>query len=158
MLKDREVSVPLSARERAESRTVSSRKRTNKQIIDTATDSLKGKYEFNNGLSGKYEITRTDLRNLVYEMSKSLKEDKERIILSVRDIIEKGEYVGWSLPDNKHIEAAYFAYYSKDLGKRVYLGMKLLKNEKIYKPYALYDETEFLSKRGRKIEKGTPTI
>ena len=131
----------------------------NAQILENASSQI-GSYTFTNEISGTYEVTRKDLRNLIHKIGqdKDLAEIKTEVANNIRSIVETGEYVGWSAPDDgKHPEVAYFAYYSKELSKKVYLGMRFMKSEKTFKPYAIYSEDGF-KERVNKIEKGKPTI
>ncbi len=106
-----------------------------KQIIDEAS-SLKGKYKLCNGLIGIYEITRRDLHSIVYEMSKEITSQRREIVMAIRDIIENGEYIGWSMPDNgTHQESAFFVYYCKSFEGNVYVGMRFIRERKVFKPY-----------------------
>jgi hypothetical protein len=154
--------VPMrSAVERAESKTPVTHQesvpKTNRQIIEDA-QGLVGKYDLDNGVVGEYEITKTDIHNLVYEISGELKGDRETIIPRIRDIIENGEYVGWSADDGTHPDVAYFTYYSDTIGQKIYLGMRYMKSTKRYKPHAIYSETRFKEDRAPQIVKGTPTM
>ncbi len=131
----------------------------NSQILEGASSQI-GSYTFTNEISGTYEVTKKDLRNLIHKIGqdKDLAEIKVEVANNIRSIVETGEYVGWSIPDKgKHTDVAYFAYYSKELSKKVYLGMRFMKSEKTFKPYAVYSEDGF-KQRVNKIEKGKPTI
>ena len=161
------VKVSRTASGRAILRKVARHKRNNRvfptrseraRIIQEA-QSLKGTYDLNNVLVGKYTISGRDIHNLAYEMSDELKPNMEKIIMGIRDVIEKGRYVGWSKTDpNTHNGTAYFAYFSKNLGRKVYVGMKYIERQGVYKPYVIYSRNEFNEKRRPKLEKGTPIV
>ena len=86
------------------------------------------------------EVTKSDLRTLVGKSTRSNKFNAIKNALA-RDIIgylNKAEYLGWrTVMEGKHPEAAYFAYYSRELGARTILCMRKLSDGGIYKPYAI---------------------
>ena len=58
--------------------------------------------------------------------------------------LEKAEYLGWRpVAEGKHMESAYFAYYSRELGCKTFLCMRKLEDGNIFKPYAIIDEHTF---------------
>ena len=91
------------------------------------------------------EVTKSDLRTLVGK--------------STRDIIgylTKAEYLGWrTVVEGKHPEAAYFAYYSRELGVRTILCMRRMADGGLFKPYAIISQQMFDAEVGN-LQKGTP--
>lgn len=119
-----------------------------------------GRYELNNTISGEYEITKKDLRGIIHKIGgdKGLSEIKETVVTNIRNVIENGDYLGWDSPDNgKHEEVAYFAYFGKEIGRKVYIGLRFMRSERLFKPYAVYSEDGFKERRQR-IREGVPTI
>lgn len=49
--------------------------------------------------------------------------------------------------EGKHPEAAYFAYYSRELGAKAYLCMRKMKGGK-FKPYAIINDDMFKTEIG----------
>ena len=111
-----------------------------------------------NGITMEVEVTKSDLRTLV---GKSTRDNKFNAIKNAlaRDIIgylNKSEYLGWrSVIEGKHPEAAYFAYYSRELGVRTILCMRRMTDSGLYKPYAIISQ-EMFEAEVRNLQKGTP--
>ena len=99
-----------------------------------------------NEITMRVEITKTDLKTLV---SKNVRDNKFNAIKNAlaKDIpgyLAKAEYLGWRpVAEGKHIESAYFAYFSRELGCRTILCMRRIADGDIYKPYAIIDEHTF---------------
>ena len=102
------------------------------------------------------------LPNLTYEqllarVQKTISLMQLRMLL--RDIpgyLSKAEYLGWrSVIVGKHPEAAYFSYYSRELGARTILCMRKMADGGIYKPYAIISQAMF-DAEVKNLQKGTP--
>lgn len=132
----------------------------NHRVIYSISAQQVGTHHFNNGLEGDYEITNNDLRNIISESGKdkNIRDIRGALIPRIKEVVENGEYVGWSPDDGSHPGVAYFTYYSKTIGRKVYLAMRYMKTEKRYKPYTFYSEQNFKKYRAPKIKKGIPTI
>ena len=110
---------------------------------------LKGsplRFIITNGITMHVEITKTDLKTIV---SKNVGDDKFNAIKNAlaKDIpgyLAKATYLGWRpVAEGKHIESAYFAYFSRELGCRTILCMRRLADGDVYKPYAIINDHTF---------------
>ena len=99
-----------------------------------------------NEITMHVEITKTDLKTIV---SKNVGDDKFNAIKNAlaKDIpgyLAKATYLGWRpVAEGKHIESAYFAYFSRELGCRTILCMRRLADGDVYKPYAIINDHTF---------------
>lgn len=51
-----------------------------------------------------------------------------RLVNDIQGYLEKAEYLGWRpIIEGKHIESAYFAYFSRELGCKTILCMRKMK-------------------------------
>lgn len=51
-----------------------------------------------------------------------------RLVNDIQGYLEKAEYLGWRPTiEGKHIESAYFAYFSRELGCKTILCMRKMK-------------------------------
>lgn len=67
-----------------------------------------------------------------------------RLVNDIQGYLEKAEYLGWRpIIEGKHIESAYFAYFSRELGCKTILCMRKMKQGMMYKPYAFIDQYTF---------------
>jgi hypothetical protein len=111
-----------------------------------------------NGITMEVEVTKSDLRTLVGKSTRSNKFNAIKNALA-RDIIgylNKAEYLGWrTVIEGKHPEAAYFAYYSRELGARTILCMRRMADGGMYKPYAIISQQMF-DAEVKNLKKGTP--
>jgi len=104
-----------------------------------------------NTITMRVEITKTDLKTIV---SKNVSDNKFNAIKNAlaKDIpgyLAKATYLGWRpVADGKHIESAYFAYFSRELGCRTILCMRRLRDGNIYKPYAIINDHTFAAAEG----------
>jgi hypothetical protein len=110
---------------------------------------LKGsplRFIITNEITMHVEITKTDLKTIV---SKNVGDDKFNAIKNAlaKDIpgyLAKATYLGWRpIAEGKHIESAYFAYFSRELGCRTILCMRRLADGDVYKPYAIINDYTF---------------
>jgi hypothetical protein len=110
---------------------------------------LKGsplRFIITNEITMHVEITKTDLKMIV---SKNVGDDKFNAIKNAlaKDIpgyLAKATYLGWRpIAEGKHIESAYFAYFSRELGCRTILCMRRLADGDVYKPYAIINDHTF---------------
>jgi hypothetical protein len=110
---------------------------------------LKGsplRFIITNEITMHVEITKTDLKTIV---SKNVGDDKFNAIKNAlaKDIpgyLAKATYLGWRpVAEGKHIESAYFAYFSRELGCRTILCMRRLADGDVYKPYAIINDHTF---------------
>lgn len=123
-------------------------KRLRAEVLQQA-EALKGKplrVVIVNGISMDVEVTKSDLRTLVGKSTRSNKFNAIKNALA-RDIIgylNKAEYLGWrTVIEGKHPEAAYFSYYSRELGAKTILCMRRMADGGIYKPYAIISQQMF---------------
>jgi len=135
-------------------------KRLRTEVLQQA-DALKGhplRVIVKNVITMDVEVTKSDLRTLVGKSTRSNKFNAIKNALA-RDIIgylNKAEYLGWrTVMEGKHPEAAYFAYYSRELGARTILCMRKLSDGGIYKPYAIVSQQMFEAEVSN-LQKGTP--
>ena len=104
------------------------------------------RFTITNEITMRVEITKTDLKTIV---SKNVRDNKFNAIKNAlaKDIpgyLVKATYLGWRpVAEGKHIESAYFAYFSRELGCRTILCMRRMADGNIYKPYAIIDEHTF---------------
>ena len=110
---------------------------------------LKGsplRFIITNEITMHVEITKTDLKTIV---SKNVGDDKFNAIKNAlaKDIpgyLAKATYLGWRpVAEGKHIESAYFASFSRELGCRTILCMRRLADGDVYKPYAIINDHTF---------------
>ena len=123
-------------------------KRLRNEVLLQA-EALKGnplRCHIDNGISMEVEITKTDLKTIV---SKNVGDDKFNAIKNalakeIPGYLAKATYLGWRpVAEGKHIESAYFAYFSRKLGCRTILCMRRLADGDIYKPYAIINDHTF---------------
>jgi hypothetical protein len=123
-------------------------KRIRKEVLEMA-EVLKERplhFTITNGITMDVEITKSDLKTV---LSKNVRNNKFNAIKNaltrdLRGYLEKAEYLGWRpVAEGKHIESAYFAYYSRELGCKTFLCMRKLEDGNIFKPYAIIDEHTF---------------
>jgi hypothetical protein len=104
------------------------------------------RFTITNGITMDVEITKSDLKTV---LSKNVRNNKFNAIKNalakdIRSYLEKADYLGWRpVAEGKHIESAYFAYYSRELGCKPFLCMRKLEDGNIFKPYAIIDEHTF---------------
>ena len=135
-------------------------KRMRKEVLEMA-ESLKDhplRFTITNGITMEVEITKSDLRTLVGKSTRSNKFNAIKNALA-RDIIgylNKAEYLGWrEVIEGKHPEAAYFSYYSRELGARTILCMRRMADGGRFKPYAIISQQMF-DAEVRNLQKRTP--
>ena len=123
-------------------------KRLRDEVLKQA-EQLKGKplrFVITNEITMRVEITKTDLKTIV---SKNVGDDKFNAIKNAlaQDIpsyLTKAKYLGWRpVAEGKHIESAYFAYFSRELGCRTILCMRRMTDGDVYKPYAIINDHTF---------------
>ena len=135
-------------------------KRIRSEVLQMA-DALKGKplrFTITNGITMDVEITRSDLKTIVSKASRDNKFNaiKNALAKDIPSYLEKGEYLGWRYVQNgKHEESAYFAYFDREIGVKIVLAMRKMKNGGPYKPYAIIDEYTFAATE-ELLQKGTP--
>lgn len=125
-------------------------KRLRKEVLQQAELLKEAPMHFTitNEITMLVEITKSDLKTIV---SKNVGDDKFNAIKNAlaKDIpgyIAKAKYLGWRpIAEGKHIESAYFAYFSRELGCRTILCMRKLADGNIYKPYAIINDHTFAS-------------
>ena len=103
-------------------------------------------FSITNGITMDVEITKSDLKTVLGKNVRSNKFNaiKNALTRDLRSYLEKAEYLGWRpIAEGKHIESAYFAYYSRELGCKTFLCMRKLEDGNIFKPYAIIDEHTF---------------
>ncbi len=104
------------------------------------------------------EVTKSDIKTIV---SKNSNDDEFNFIKNkeakdIRGFIKKAKYEGWSkIKDGKHIESAYFVYYSKKKKRKMILCIRKIIKTGRYKPYAIVDNETFKHDVST-IKKGTP--
>jgi hypothetical protein len=99
-----------------------------------------------NGIVMNVEVTNSDLRNLANKNTRNNKFNaiKNALAMDIQGYLEKAEYLGWRPTiEGKHIESAYFAYFSRELGCKTILCMRKMKDGQKYKPYAIIDQYTF---------------
>jgi hypothetical protein len=135
-------------------------KRIRAEVLQEA-EFLKGnpmRFTISNGITMEVEITKSDLRTLVGKSTRSNKFNAIKNALA-RDIVgylNKAEYLGWrTVIEGKHPEAAYFAYYSRELGARTILCMRRMADGGMYKPYTIISQQMF-DAEVKNLKKGTP--
>ena len=70
---------------------------------------------------------------------------KNALAKDIPGYLVKATYLGWRpVAESKHIESAYFAYFSRELGCRTILCMRRMDDGDIYKPYAIINEHTFV--------------
>lgn len=123
-------------------------------------ESLKGnpmKFSTDNGIHMDIEMTKTDLKTIVSKATSDNKFNaiKNKLAQDIPGFISKAHYEGWRevLP-GKHPEAAYFAYYSRELGAKAYLCMRKMRGG-VFKPYAIINQEMFNQEIGH-VRKDKP--
>ena len=104
------------------------------------------KFTIYNGIFMNVEVTNSDLRSLVNKNTRNNKFNaiKNALAMDIQGYLEKAEYLGWRPTiEGKHIESAYFAYFSRKLGCKTILCMRKMKEGMMYKPYAFIDQYTF---------------
>ncbi len=95
------------------------------------------RFTITNGITMDVEITKSDLKTV---LSKNVRNNKFNAIKNalakdIRSYLEKADYLGWRpVAEGKHIESAYFAYYSRELGCKTFLCMRKLEDGNIFSP------------------------
>ncbi|MBP3822799.1 MAG: hypothetical protein J6I36_05210 [Bacteroidaceae bacterium] len=101
------------------------------------------RFVITNVITMMVEITKSDLKTIV---SKNVRDNRFNAIKNAlaKDIpgyLKKGEYLGWRpVAEGKHLESAYFAYFSRELGCKTILCMRKMADSHVFKPYAIIDE------------------
>jgi len=135
-------------------------KRLRAETIQIA-DALKDKplrFTITNVITMDVEITKSDLKTIVSKASRDNKFNaiKNALAQDIPGFLQKGEYLGWrTIKEGKHQESAYFAYFDREIGVRIILAMRKMKNGGPYKPYAIIDQHVFDATIGE-LQKGTP--
>lgn len=104
------------------------------------------KFTIYNGIFMNVEVTNSDLRSLANKNTRNNKFNaiKNALAMNIQGYLEKAEYLGWRPTiEGKHIESAYFAYFSRELGCKTILCMRKMKQGMMYKPYAFIDQYTF---------------
>ena len=104
------------------------------------------KFTIYNGILMNVEVTNSDLRSLANKNTRNNKFNaiKNALAMDIQGYLEKAEYLGWRPTiEGKHIESAYFAYFSRELGCKTILCMRKMKEGQMYKPYAFIDQYTF---------------
>jgi hypothetical protein len=123
-------------------------KRLRKEVLKMA-DALRYRpmrFTITNEITMEVEITKSDLKTIV---SKNVGDNKFNAIKNalaknIPGYLVKATYLGWrSVAEGKHIESAYFAYFSRELGCRTILCMRRMADGNVYKPYAIINEHTF---------------
>lgn len=123
---------------------------------------LKGsplRFIITNEITMHVEITKTDLKTIV---RKNVGDDKFNAIKNAlaKDIpgyLAKATYLGWRpVAEGKHIESAYFAYFSRELECRTILCMRRLADGDVYKPYAIINDHTFAAAEKELRKQRTP--
>ena len=123
-------------------------KRIRSEVLQMA-ESLKAnplRFSITNGITMNIEITKSDLKTILSKNVRSNKFNaiKNALAKDIRGYLEKAEYIGWRpVAEGKHMESAYFAYYSREFGIKSFLCMRKLSDGDIFKPYAIIDEHTF---------------
>jgi hypothetical protein len=126
-------------------------KRIRKEVLEMA-ETLKEhpiRFTITNGITMDVEITKSDLKTVLSKNVRSNKFNaiKNALTRDIRSYLEKAEYLGWRpVAEGKHMESAYFAYYSRELGCKTFLCMRKLEDGNIFKPYAIIDQHTFNAK------------
>ena len=111
-----------------------------------------------NGIFMNVEVTNSDLRSIANKNTRNNKFNaiKNVLAMDIQGYLEKAEYLGWRPTiEGKHIESAYFAYFSRELGCKTILCMRKMKDGQIFKPYAIIDQYTFEAGLSE-LQKGTP--
>ena len=101
------------------------------------------RFVITNVITMMVEITKSDLKTIV---SKNVRDNRFNAIKNAlaKDIpgyLKKGEYLGWRpVAEGKHLDSAYFAYFSRELGCKTILCMRKMADSHVFKPYAIIDE------------------
>lgn len=111
-----------------------------------------------NGIFMNVEVTNSDLRSLANKNTRDNKFNaiKNALAMDIRGYLEKAEYLGWRPTiEGKHVESAFFAYFSRELGCKTILCMRKMKDARTFKPYAIIDQYTFDAKVSD-LKKETP--
>lgn len=111
-----------------------------------------------NGIFMNVEVTNSDLRSIANKNTRNNKFNaiKNALAMDLQGYLEKAEYLGWRPTiEGKHIESAYFAYFSRELGCKTILCMRKMKEGQVFKPYAIIDQYTFEA-RVSELQKETP--
>lgn len=111
-----------------------------------------------NGIFMNVEVTNSDLRGIANKNTRNNKFNaiKNALAMDIQGYLEKAEYLGWRPTiEGKHIESAYFAYFSRELGCKTILCMRKMKEGQFFKPYAIIDQYTFEA-RVSELQKETP--
>ena len=111
-----------------------------------------------NGILMNVEVTNSDLRSIANKNTRNNKFNaiKNALAMDIQGYLAKAEYLGWRPTiEGKHIESAYFAYFSRELGCKTILCMRKMKDGLLYKPYAIIDQYTFEA-RVSELKKETP--
>ena len=117
-------------------------KRIRKEVLEMA-EVLKEhpmRFTITNGITMDVEITKSDLKTVLGKNVRNNKFNaiKNALTKDIRNYLEKAEYLGWRpVAEGKHMESAYFAYYSRELGCKTFLCMRKLEDGNIFKPKKL---------------------
>ncbi len=117
-----------------------------------------GVFNISNGISGKLEITKSDIRNITGKnfVDNKFNVLKNSIAKNIRQFIEEAQYEGWRETDEgRHLEAAFFVYYSKKYDIKAYLCLRKMKESGNFKPYEIVPEYLFDKS---KLKKGLPPM
>lgn len=123
-------------------------KRLRKETLAMA-ESLKNNplsFSIRNGISMDVVVTKSDIKTIVSKNTTDNKFNaiKNKLAQNIKGFIQKGKYEGWrDVIPGKHEEAAYFAYYSRELEAKAYLCMRKMKDTGKFKPYAIINEITF---------------
>lgn len=127
----------------------------------SAAEELKGNpkyFDFDNGISGRIEITKSDIKTIVSKKTNDNKFNafKNLVAKDIQGFIAKAKYEGWrDVIEGKHSETAYFVYYSRELREKAYLCVRKMKGKEVYKPYAIINQRMFNAEIG-KLQKSKP--
>ena len=123
-------------------------KRLRAEVIRMA-DALKDnplRFTVTNGITMDVEITKSDLKTITSKNTQDNRFNafKNMVARDIKGFIEKATYEGWrAVIPGKHPEAAFFAYFSRELGGKAYLCIRKIKNTGLFKPYAIIDQKTF---------------
>ena len=129
-------------------------------VMDMAKELIDNPMTFTiyNGIFMNVEITNSDLRSIANKNTRNNKFNaiKNALAMDLQGFLEKAEYLGWRPTiEGKHIESAYFAYFCRELGCKTILCMRKMKENEVFKPYAIIDQYTFEA-RVNELQKETP--
>lgn len=116
------------------------------------------RFRLTNGISMNVEISKSDIKTIVSKYTKDEKFNafKNALAKDIKGFLKKGTYEGWRESDqNRHSEAAYFAYFSRKMNAKAYLCVRKMKGSGVFKPYAIINQTMF-DHEAKNIKKGKP--